>query len=189
VEHFDLAARRVDRRLETKTTRPDFMSAILQNGLSESKEQDRYGPRMTTRAEIHSNAFMYVFSESLLNYNGSMGKLTKNFSLIIAGSETSATLLCGCIFYLCTNPHAMSHLVGEILSAFHSAEDITFRSSAALPYLSAVIEESLRMYPPFVTSLARIIPAGGAAVDGHFVPEGVRLHLLQRSSNIPLQRC
>jgi cytochrome P450 len=62
VEHFELAARRVDRRLETKTTRSDFMSAILQNGLSESKEQDHDGPRMMTRAEIHSNAFMYVFS-------------------------------------------------------------------------------------------------------------------------------
>lgn len=75
----------------------------------------------------------------------------------------------------------MSHVVGEIRSAFHSAEDITFRRSAALPYLSAVIEESLRMYPPFVTSLARIIPAGGASVDGHFVPEGVRLHFIKYS--------
>jgi hypothetical protein len=63
VENFNLAARRVDRRLETKTTRPDFMSAILQNGLSESKEQDRGGPRMMTCADIHSNAFMYVFSK------------------------------------------------------------------------------------------------------------------------------
>lgn len=70
----------------------------------------------------------------------------------------------------------MNHVVGEIRSAFQPAEDITFRSSAGLPYLAAVIEESLRMYPPFVTSFARIIPAGGASVDGHFVPEGVRLY-------------
>lgn len=70
VEHFDLAARRVDRRLETKTTRSDFMSAILQNGLSESKEQDRDGPRMMTRAEIHSNAFMYVFPVKLRYCHG-----------------------------------------------------------------------------------------------------------------------
>jgi hypothetical protein len=60
-EHFNLAARRADRRLETKTTRSDFMSAILQNGLSESNEQHDDGPRMMTRTEIHSNAFMYVF--------------------------------------------------------------------------------------------------------------------------------
>lgn len=72
----------------------------------------------------------------------------------------------------------MSQLVSEIRFAFHTAEDITFRSPAALPYLAAVIEESLRMYPPFVTSLARIVPADGAAIDGQFVPEGVRfIHL------------
>lgn len=67
VEHFELAARRVDRRFETKTTRPDFMSAILQNGLSGSKEPDRDGPRMMIREEIYSNAFMYVlFVESTM---------------------------------------------------------------------------------------------------------------------------
>jgi cytochrome P450 len=73
VEHFDLAARRVDRRLETDATRPDFMSAILQNGLSESKEHFRDGPRMMTRAEIHSNAFMCVFCP-LLICSSSKGK-------------------------------------------------------------------------------------------------------------------
>lgn len=57
-EHFNLAAQKVDRRLETNMTRPDFMSAILQNGLSEAKGQYREGERIMSRAEIHSNAFM-----------------------------------------------------------------------------------------------------------------------------------
>lgn len=61
IEHFDLAAQKVDRRLETNMTRPDFMSAILQNGLSETKGQYRDGERIMSRAEIHSNAFMSVF--------------------------------------------------------------------------------------------------------------------------------
>lgn len=65
VEHFDLAARRVDRRLEINTTRPDFISAILQNGLDDSKEQSPDGLRRMTRAEIHSNAFMYVSSPTI----------------------------------------------------------------------------------------------------------------------------
>jgi cytochrome P450 len=94
-------------------------------------------------------------------------------SLIVAGSETAATLLSGCIYYLCTNPGVMNRLTGEIRSAFSKEDDMTFRSIASLPYLSAVIEESLRKYPPFVTSLARIVPQGGAFVDGHLVPEGV----------------
>lgn len=65
VEHFNLAAQKVDRRLETHMVRPDFMSAILQHGLSEAKGQYRDGGRIMSRAEIHSNAFMFVSSSYL----------------------------------------------------------------------------------------------------------------------------
>ncbi|KAJ5591827.1 uncharacterized protein N7459_002196 [Penicillium hispanicum] len=149
-QHFQLAAQKVDRRLEASIARPDFMSAILQNGLSEKKGQYLDSERIMSRAEIHSNAFI----------------------LIVAGSETSATLISGCVFYLCTHSHVMAGLVKEIRSAFAKDEDITFRSTASLKYLNAVIEESLRLYPPFVTSLARIVPPGGSEIDGRFVSEG-----------------
>ncbi|CAI7589384.1 unnamed protein product [Penicillium glandicola] len=148
-EHFDLTAQKVDRRLETSMARSDFMSAILQHGLSEEKGQYRESERIMTRAEIHSNGFI----------------------LIVAGSETSATLLSGCIFYLCTAPHVMSQLVTEIRSAFKQHSDMTFRAVEELKYMNAVIEESLRVYPPFVTSLSRLVPKGGAVVNGHFLPE------------------
>lgn len=56
--HFELAAQKVNRRLETNISRPDFISAILQNGLSEEKGQYLDNERIMSRAEIHSNAFM-----------------------------------------------------------------------------------------------------------------------------------
>ncbi|KAJ5153956.1 uncharacterized protein N7500_009395 [Penicillium coprophilum] len=148
-EHFDLSSQKVDRRLEANMSRPDFMSAIIQHGVSEEKGQYRESERIMTRAEIHSNGFI----------------------LIVAGSETSATLLSGCLFYLCSTPHVMSQLVAEIRSTFKKESDMTFRSVENLKYMNAVIEESLRMYPPFVTSLSRVVPKGGAIVNGHFVPE------------------
>lgn len=94
-------------------------------------------------------------------------------SLIIAGSETSATLLSGCIFYLCKHRLVMKRLIGEICNTFHLDDEITFTSTSKLSYLKAVLQESLRMYPPFATSLARITPQGGAYVDGHWIPENV----------------
>jgi cytochrome P450 len=105
--------------------------------------------------------------------------LTNNTSLIVAGSETSATLLSGCIYYLCTTPHVMARLTREIRLAFTQDSDMTFRALKDLKYLAAVIEESLRIYPPFVTSLARTVPTGGALVNGQFVPEGVRIKFQQ----------
>lgn len=41
-----------------------------------------------------------------------------------------------------------------------------------LPYLNAVLEESLRVYPPSAHNHARIVPRGGATICGVVVPEG-----------------
>ena len=39
-----------------------------------------------------------------------------------------------------------------------------------MPYLRAVIEEGLRLYPPVPIGMPRVSP--GASVQGHFLPEG-----------------
>jgi cytochrome P450 len=69
----------------------------------------------------------------------------------------------------------MSRLVAEIRTSFTSVNNISFSSTTALPYLTAVIEESLRIYPPFVTSNQRLSPPGGATISGYNVPGNVLL--------------
>ena len=79
----------------------------------------------------------------------------------------------------------MKKLTQEIRSTFTSDRDIQARECAKLEYLNAVVKESLRLYPPVVTTLPRITPAGGCIIDGHFVPGNVRLlsHRLQAVPN------
>jgi len=67
----------------------------------------------------------------------------------------------------------MERLVNEIRTAFTSDQDITFSRAENLQYLNAVIEESLRIYPPIVVGLPRIVPEGGAYIAGCYVPENV----------------
>ena len=90
--------------------------------------------------------------------------------LIIAGSETTATLLSGATYYLLTNKSALDKLCNEIRSAFPNGDDITFTSVTRLPYLHAVLEESLRLYPPVPTTQPRRTLPEGNIIDGHIVP-------------------
>lgn len=109
-------------------------------------------------------------------------------SLIIAGSETTATALSGCAYYLCKNRHVLDRLCEEVRSNFESSSEITSSRCFALPYLIAVIEETLRVYPPVVTQVPRVVPKGGATVEGHFLPEDVCTSLLELCLNSKLIR-
>ena len=94
--------------------------------------------------------------------------------LVIAGSETTATLLSGATFLLLKNPSSLAKAVNEVRKTFVHASDITFASvTAQLPYLNACLEESLRLYPPVPTVLPRRTAPDGDIINGHFVPPDV----------------
>ena len=94
--------------------------------------------------------------------------------LIIAGSETTATLLSGATFYLLKNPSCLVKAIDEVRQAFSLASDITFATVAArLPYLNACLEETMRMYPPVPLTLSRRTGPEGDIVNGRFVPANV----------------
>ena len=95
--------------------------------------------------------------------------------LTVAGSETTATALSGITYYLCRDPRVCQKLTGEIRSAFTTFDEITGRATEQLPYLKAVIDECLRLYPPIAAGLPRISP--GEMVDGHFVPKGALVNV------------
>ena len=46
---------------------------------------------------------------------------------------------------------------------------------STLRYLNAVLEESLRVYPPTPRAHTRIVPRGGATICGTVVPEGTSI--------------
>jgi cytochrome P450 len=108
------------------------------------------------------------------NSNLSMAEISATFNiLMIAGSETTATVLAGCIFLLQKNSEALNKLKAEVRGAFANEDEITVTNVNKLPYLLAVLEEALRLYPPIPISLPRVTPPAGAIVCGHFVPGGV----------------
>ena len=93
--------------------------------------------------------------------------------LIIAGSETTATLLSGVTYYLLKTPHAYVKLQEEVRGAFEKAEEISLTSTSRLPYLQACLEEALRIYPPVPLALPRRTRPEGDIIGGVFVPGNV----------------
>lgn len=119
------------------------------------------------------------FFANILKHSGtekgfSVDEMVSNGStLIIAGSETTATLLSGVTYLLLKNPRVLKKLAEEIRGAFSSDEEIGFDSCNKLVYCLAVLTEALRLYPPVPTGFPRIVDAQGDMVDGNWVPGGV----------------
>lgn len=108
--------------------------------------------------------------------------LTSNAPVfVVAGSETTATLLSGATYLLLTNPRVYSLLTQEIRAAFGNETEISIARAGELRYLSAVIDESLRLYPPAPTSHPRLLPRQGATIAGQYVPGGFMVGINQYS--------
>lgn len=93
--------------------------------------------------------------------------------LIIAGSETTATTLSGATYLLTTHPEVLARLSKEVRSTYSSEAEIDLLSVQKLSYMLAVLDETLRIYPPVPTAIPRITQPGGDVVCGKYMPEGV----------------
>ncbi|CAG7916981.1 unnamed protein product [Penicillium olsonii] len=98
--------------------------------------------------------------------------VTNSSTLIIAGSETTATLLSGVTYLLLRNPQALAKLQDEVRSTFTKEEEITLENCNKLDYCLAVLTETLRMYPPVAVGLPRIVDSQGDMIAGNWVPGG-----------------
>jgi cytochrome P450 len=74
-----------------------------------------------------------------------------------AGSETTAKALTTILYHLTTNPDCMQHLKHELRTVMPDARSLaSWTQFEQLPYLSAVIQEGLRLSRGITTRLPRI---------------------------------
>lgn len=133
--------------------------------------------RQTTRPDFTS----YILKHTTDGKGLSLSEIDANAGVfVLAGSETTAALLSGCMYYLLRDPDKYNRLVAEIRGTFDRVSDIKLSSIAELPYLNAVLTETLRIYPPIPAMLPRIVPEGGAIINGQYVSGGVSAWLMMR---------
>lgn len=162
-----------------------FMSTSVatrraQNSSRAAAVVDRRIDQHTDRKDFHS----YILAANEEKGGMSREELHTNANiLIVAGSETTATLLSGATYNILQNQQAYKTLVKEIRLSFSSEDEITLVSVNSLTYMLAVLDESLRVYPPVPDTLPRIVPAGGEIIDDRYVPAGTTVGVHQTSAH------
>ncbi|ANB14809.1 Dit2p [Sugiyamaella lignohabitans] len=110
----------------------------------------------------------YIFIKELAKHTRDPKVIRdQSFNILLAGRDTTASLLSFCTFLLSRDKRVWEKLRKEVLDNFGTdTEQITFESLKRSTYLNNVINEVLRMYPivPFNARTAirdTILPRGG----------------------------
>ncbi|KAL2126473.1 hypothetical protein VTI74DRAFT_844 [Chaetomium olivicolor] len=120
--------------------------------------------------------FLQYFIESksthpeLVNDQGVVGYLLLN---LIAGADTTAITMRALFYHVLKNPRVFAKLQSAVRTVFQPFEPASHAKARAIPYLEAVVKETLRYHPAVSMIMERIVPEGGLVLpDGSVVPAG-----------------
>ena len=137
-----------------------------------------YGLSAASRAKKASLSRQNII-KGLLDASNTEGTTLTDFSLgsqasalIIAGSGTTAVTLTYAVWAVLRHPAVRHKLEEEVKQLPENYDDIALEK---LPYLEAVITETLRLYGSAPGALPRTTPAKGIDVNGMYIPGGVTL--------------
>jgi cytochrome P450 len=133
---------------------------------SNSEEKSDLPPDILDRFLILGEKDPEFFDNKLI-----LGLMVGN---VFGGSDSTAITLRTVFYHLLKSPHTMKALLDELEQVKFSREDgiATWSETRKLPYLTAVIQEALRLHPALGLHLERIVPASGLQVGQHFLPAG-----------------
>ncbi|KAI0860248.1 cytochrome P450 [Xylaria cubensis] len=98
---------------------------------------------------------------------------------LIAGSDTTSNTSCALLYYAARTPGVLKKLQEELDAAIpsNSTKVPDYESVRNLPYLEAVINETLRIHSTSGIGLPRQIPADSPGIElhGHYFPPGTVL--------------
>lgn len=104
-------------------------------------------------------------------------------SIILAGTETSATTLTSITYHALSNPEISARLLNELKDAQNAkGAKLEYQDIRNLPYLTAVIHESLRTSNSVSGRLTRYSKVADLHYQQYFLPRGVRTPLIGQSS-------
>ncbi|XP_004559199.3 sterol 26-hydroxylase, mitochondrial [Maylandia zebra] len=131
------------------------------------KKLEMIQQRVDNKQDVEGEYLTYLLSNTQMSTKDVYGSVTE---LLLAGVDTTSNTLTWALHELSKNPDIQERLYKEVstmvpLDRIPTAADIT-----GMPYLKAVIKETLRMYP-VVSMNARIIAEKNVSVGGYEFPK------------------
>lgn len=99
--------------------------------------------------------------------------MIEGVNIIGAGADTTAVAILAVLGQLLMNKEAFQKVRAEVEQACGKAEMVSFRELEQLPYLTAVIRESMRLHPSITYQLPRVPPAEGVQIGDYHIPSTV----------------
>lgn len=121
-----------------------LLAPFIPKSVAGARERQIHHTNITVRKRLQNQQDRGPadFMQSMLRHRGEKDGLTdveleaNSRVLIIAGSETTATLLSGVTYWLLRTPKALEKVTEEVRTAMHSEAEITFNKvTTNLPYM------------------------------------------------------
>ncbi|KAI0001226.1 cytochrome P450 [Xylariaceae sp. FL0662B] len=136
--------------------------------------------------DMHRHDFMHYFLKQAHKEQLPTKTIEAQATVVIlAGSETSSVAETAALYHILTHPDVHKKLQEEIRSTFASIKDIKLTGVLyKLPYLDAVVQETLRIHAPLANGFTRWVPDKiGAMICGKHVPQGTVVTINHYCSN------
>lgn len=115
--------------------------------------------------------------------------MIEGVNILGAGADTTSIAILAVLGALLMHPAERAKVQEEVDQAYRdlgleaNGGEILFKDAEKLPYLAAVIKESMRLHPSITYQLPRVVPASGVQVGPHFVQPGTVCSVSSLSMN------
>ncbi|KAB5577267.1 hypothetical protein PHYPO_G00207940 [Pangasianodon hypophthalmus] len=123
--------------------------------------------RLDAGQEVSGQYLSYLLSNTNMSKKDVYGSVTE---LLLGGVDTTSNTMMWALYLLSQDPKAQDTLYQEVNSIIKGDKIPTAEDINSMPYLKAVIKETLRMYP-VVPMNARLLSENDVIIGGHFFPK------------------